>query len=148
LNAKHDGTILDYPEKPEKGYVYQKIINNYVGNLVLDYRVPYVFGEMPFVYLKYRPVNNRFSNTNSFVNIEHTNKIFSESELKKINKFCVLMGLEFGELDILRDNLSQKIYILDVNNTPSGPPNHIKRADYWRALDLIKLAIVKNFLRK
>jgi hypothetical protein len=58
------------------------------------------------------------------------------------------MGLEFGELDILRDNLSQKIYILDVNNTPSGPPNHIKKGDYWKALDLIKVTIVKNFLRK
>ena len=33
------------------------------------------------------------------------------------------MGIDYGELDILRDNNDGRIYIVDANNTPSGPPN-------------------------
>lgn len=32
------------------------------------------------------------------------------------------MGLDYGELDILRNNLDGRIYVVDVNKTLWGPP--------------------------
>jgi hypothetical protein len=32
------------------------------------------------------------------------------------------MGLDYGELDAVRDAASGRLYVLDVNNTPFGPP--------------------------
>jgi hypothetical protein len=138
LNSKHDGIILSSPEIPEKGYVYQKIINNTVKkNLVVDLRVPFIMGVIPLVYLKYRPLNNRFSNINSHVRLASVNQIFSKDEIKKIKNFSTLINLDYGEIDILRDKNDKRIYIVDVNPTPSGPPNHINKKDFNKALFLM-----------
>jgi len=122
LNAKHDGVILTKAQKPRKGFVYQKIINNQEKSMVVDFRAPFIIGVIPFVYLKYRPLKIRFSNTNMHI---------------KIYKFCKLMGADYGELDILRNKDDGNIYIIDVNNTPSGPPNHLDDTDSWKALNII-----------
>ncbi len=137
LNAMHDGVVLTVPKKPQRGYVYQKVVNNQIKDTVLDFRAPFIIGTIPFVYLKYRPVETRFSNTNRYAKITNTKNVFSQNEIEKIRKFCKLMGLDYGELDILRDNDDKRIYIVDVNNTPSGPPNHIQKGDYWKALTII-----------
>ena len=37
LNSLHNGVVLDHPEKPQKGFVYQTLINTEVNdNLKLD----------------------------------------------------------------------------------------------------------------
>jgi len=46
--------------------------------------------------------------------------------------------LDYGELDVLRDNDNGKIYIVDVSNTPWGPPNNISNKE--GKIALIKLA--------
>lgn len=148
LNAKHDGKIYTKLQTPKNGYVYQKVINNQLEDMILDFRVPYIMGTIPFVYLKYRPLKTRFSNTNSYVNLSTTKEIFSNSEIVKISKFCKLMGVDYAELDILRDGDNGKIYIADVNNTPSGPPNHIQKRDYWKALALISNTFLEKVERK
>lgn len=141
LNALHKGEVADGPlEEGElkEGMVYQKEIDNKTEDeLVLDYRVPIHGNEIPLVYLKYRPVANRFSNENNFVRLKNTSDIFNDNELKKILYFAGEMGIDYGELDILRDK-DNKIYIVDVNSAPWGPPNGLPLKDQKEALVILK----------
>lgn len=124
INAVHDGTIVECPiEKPDPGYIYQKLINNKANEqFIEDLRVPIFKDYIPFVYIKNRPVDTRFASYNSNVSITETEKILSKEEVNKILLFCHEMGLDYGELDVLRDRDDKKIYIVDANNTPGGPP--------------------------
>jgi len=129
-NALHKGRIIECPAKLHEGdFVYQKLIRNEVKDgLVEDMRVPIFGNKTPFVYLKYRSVENRFvdrKHTNKKATIIEVSKVLSLSELKDIYLFCEAIGLDYGELDILRDREDGRIYIVDANNTPSGPTSSI-----------------------
>ncbi|MBN2410099.1 hypothetical protein JXQ31_00310 [candidate division KSB1 bacterium] len=130
-NAMHDGRIVHCPvpaESVRTDCVYQKVIDNTVENgFVLDYRIPVHGGRIPLVYLKYRPQQTRFSNLNDHVELEETSAIFSEREQLDILKFAKAMGIEYGEFDVLRDNKEGRIYIVDANMTPWGPPNGLPK---------------------
>lgn len=138
-NAQHDGRMIQCPV-PESsvnpGCVYQRIINNKSrDNQVRDLRMAIHGDQIPLIYLKYRPARTRFSNTNTRVELGKPNNLFSNEELKKIRRFTKELGLEYGELDVLRDNDSGQIYIVDANLTPWGPPNGLSFEDQKRALE-------------
>ena len=141
-NATHDGQVLDCPlPEIEPGYIYQRIINNEVdGDLVEDIRVPVFRSQIPFVYLKYRKRSDRFSNANEYAKVADVHTQFSQEELEQIRLFCRAMGLDYGEIDVLRDRDDHRIYIVDVNPTPWGPPNHIDKADRRIALERMAAA--------
>ena len=44
------------------------------------------------------------------------------------------MEVDFCEFDVLRHKGNQKIYIIDVNKTPYGPPEPLNRKDKVIAL--------------
>lgn len=124
INSKRDGEIVDWPCKIEDGFVYQKIINNVVEAsstpLVVDYRT-FVWGKsIPYVYAKYRDVADRFGKSQTYGELCVTSKIFTQEEQGKIIDFARRMNLDFGELDILRDNDDGKIYIVDCNRETAG----------------------------
>lgn len=124
-NAAHDGTVLQGPIKaPGDDYVYQRLINNTSDGLAVDLRVP-IFGEdIPFVRVKYRPISKRFDHAGrSQVNddVNPTDEVLSPTEQSRILALCRAMGLNYGELDVLRDRDTGRIYVVDVNNTPTGP---------------------------
>jgi len=148
-NATHDGSILTGPiQSPIATMVYQRLIDNTSSDdfFVIDYRVPIYKMKIPFVYYKYRPITSRFSNKNSRVELHTSEDTFSQDELQKILLFCDKIGLDFGELDILRDQKTGKIYIVDVNPTPSGPPNHSTRRDYIYAIKTLSTCFKDSFL--
>lgn len=145
-NAKHDGVIIECPAEPEKGFVYQKIINNQDGDIVLDLRAPVINNKIPFVYKKYRSASRRFENINISVAMVPVEEVFTPQEVKNILAFSKQFGLDYGELDILRDNGDGKLYIVDVNNTPSGPPNHIPKDQYKLAINEIARTFQAEFL--
>ena len=122
-NGIHDAKIHTGPVPAAPGRVYQKLVDNKTKDgTVLDYRCPTVFGDIPLVFLKERPVNKRFANLNTRVRITDTADCFSAEELSKIKAFCAAMQLDWGGLDILRDAKDGRIYIVDVNKTDMGPP--------------------------
>jgi len=140
-NASHDGRVLNGPLKPAEllsGRVYQKAIDNSsnIDGLIVDHRMPVIAGVIPLVYLKYRPQQTRFSNKNSFAKLEKVETVFSSSELEKISLMVKEMGLDYGEVDVLRDK-DGRIYVVDVNNTPHGPPNGLPNAEAKTALAMM-----------
>ena len=44
------------------------------------------------------------------------------------------MHLDYGELDVLRNRDDGLLYIVDVNPTPWGPPNHLSRQETAHAI--------------
>jgi hypothetical protein len=142
-NALHEGEIINCPmEDIEENAVYQKVINNELEDgTVVDMRVP-IFGEkVPFVYLKYRPIDKRFidrTHSNLRAKIVKTADVLNLQEIDKIIEFCKKLGLDYGEIDVLRDKDDSRIYIVDANNTPSGPTSCISNQDEKAAV--LKLA--------
>lgn len=147
-NAAHDGVILHAPLGAiEPGYVYQRVIDNSTGDgYVCDIRVPFIGGEVPFCYLKRRPIERRFDNKNTAVRLQSVEQSFSREEVERLQRFCMAIGLDYGELDVLRDNGDGRIYVVDVNNTPDGPPNHLAAAEADEALDRMAATFARVFL--
>ena len=145
INAKHDGQIIDAPvQTVEEGYIYQILIDNsHSDHLVKDIRVPVVGEVLDFAYIKLREISERFKNTTINTQLEDIYQLFSKKELGQINAFCKKLNLEYGELDILRNNNDQKIYIVDINNTPQGPPANTSKKDAQVALNKIGEALLK-----
>ncbi len=133
-NALHEGRTIECPTQVrDRNVVYQKLIRNETEDgLVEDMRVP-VFGDRtPFVYLKYRSVKDRFVDrvhTNTKAKIAEVREVLSEEELKNIHRFCANIGMDYGEIDVLRDRTDGRIYIVDANNSPSGPPSPISYSE-------------------
>lgn len=146
-NFAHDGRVIQCPVLfMEKGYVYQRVVDNTVEqSFVKDIRIPVIGDKIPFVYLKYRAIDQRFSAINTRVCVVGSRKVLTKMEQENIILFSRRMGLDYGELDAARDNKDGQLYIFDVNNTPSGPPNHISRWGYARALRSLSTAFEKSF---
>ncbi len=151
VNAAHDGRIFECPISSSKvleEMVYQKAIDNTTRDgMVVDYRVPVHGEKIPLIYLKYRPYETRFSNRNSYVYIAEPEVIFTDDELQNIISFASKMGIDFGEFDILRDNKDDRMYIVDANNTPFGPPNGLTGFQELEALHRMA-ASFKNLLNQ
>jgi hypothetical protein len=139
-NALHDGKIMMCPLKGvRRDFVYQKVINNAVGEkTVQDIRVPVFRNRIPFVYLKDRPAEERirFRKFNKATMVP-VSSIISGDEKEKILAFTEKFGLDYGEVDVLRDNDDGRLYIIDVNNTPFGPPKHLHPDLSWQALKIM-----------
>ena len=148
-NAEHDGAMISCPvstRDPDK--IYQRVLNNQVDEkTVLDLRVPVIGKTIPFVYLKYRTIDDRFSNTNDYAEIATPEDVFSDDELKAILRLADEMRMDYGELDVLRDGPGGRVYVIDANNTPSGPPNHLREGQGSIAIRLMAAALVKEFVQ-
>lgn len=124
-NGKHDGCIVECPlAAPARDRVYQRLIDNtFDGAEFIDIRTPVVGGRIPFVYLKRRTQDLRFSNENHRVDLVEADAMLSKPEQAQIAAFAGAMSMDFGGLDVLRDRGDGRIYIVDANKTDMGPPS-------------------------
>jgi hypothetical protein len=135
--STHDGRVIECPiPVADPALAYEVLVDNRAagGDAVLDLRVPVIGGEIPFVYLKYRPLSTRFSNTNSAVALAEPEDVLLDGELERLAAFCRGMGLDLGELDVLRDRGSGRVYVVDANRPAWGPPGPMRVADAVRAV--------------
>lgn len=123
-NATHDGLVLKGPidvDDYDPDYAYEVLVNNTVAdNTVVDMRIAVVGNELPLAWLRYRPISTRFSNK-SRVELVQPDDILSNEEIRLIILYARKMGVDFAEMDILRDSNSKQIFIVDVNPTPCAP---------------------------
>lgn len=145
-NGRHDGNIVDGPQDPQPGIVYQKVVNNETDDgHVADLRCPTLFGRPLLVYIKERPVDKRFRNMNARARIEKPEDIFSGKELALISQYCQKMHLDFGGIDVLRDKNSGQIYIVDVNKTDMIPLI-LPLKEKLRAMDIMAKAFIEDLI--
>ena len=134
-----------------KNHTYQKLVNYTCKEdpeILYELRVP-IFGNIiPFVFFKKREKSLRFTCKNIEVEIATGRKYLSEKEMKKILLYCRRIGLEYGEVDVLRSDSDNNIYIIDVNNTPHWPPNNLSEVDKNIALNLFWNSFLEIFYPK
>jgi hypothetical protein len=122
VNACHDGTVFNEPSAPVEGFVYQRLIDSRVDDKhTEDLRLTYMRGLIELCVRKIRPIELRFTDPPRSSSIERTCSFISPDERERINTMCRTMGLDYGELDCLRDRSDGRIYVVDVNRTPTGP---------------------------
>jgi len=130
-NAMHDGQVVECPvENPEPGFVYQKLLDNMAENQMhKDIRIPVIAGQIPYVFLQYRLPENRFSIAKA-AEMKPVDQILSKKEQELIVKLGNALGLEFGEMDVIRHQEDGYLYVIDVNNTPSTRARLFKKKEF------------------
>jgi len=117
-NAVRDGRVLDCPVAGrEEGMVDQRLIDAEVDGIQEELRTSVILGEIPQVKIFHkRFAQRRWLSTT----LAEPEAVFSADERHRILEVCARLGLDFGELDILRSRSEGKLYILDANKTPAG----------------------------
>lgn len=145
-NSLHDAVILNKPENPQKGYVYQLLVNTKVDDELVEIRLPVIGTTIPLAYLKHHPLRGQFDGINKRIKMVRVEDVVAPDEYTKILAFCREFGLDYGELDVLRDIDTKRLYIVDANNTPAGPPYLLSLWDYAKALQIMSDAFQQSFL--
>ena len=124
---KHDenaigGVIVECPlSSVDPRFVHQRLIDARQGDRTIEYRVPVVLNSVPLVYLQHKDIpEHRIKTATRQAHVAEVADLFRSDEIERILEFSRLLGMDFGELDILRDKDDGKIYILDANKTPGG----------------------------
>lgn len=119
LNALHDARILVGPlPSRREGCVYQRLIGRRRGDFVEEFRIPVVGNRIPFVLLKYKRPPERLA-LSIRGTIAAAQSVLDETEIERLLAFSRGMGINFGELDVIRDDGDGRLHLLDANNTPS-----------------------------
>lgn len=145
-NAVHDGKVIAFPiAEADRRKVYQILIDNEVGEaFVEDIRLCTLRGKPLVCYLKHREKASRFGNANRSAQlVDDVRDVLSAGELALVETFCKAAYFDYGGLDILRDGKTMKIYIVDANNTPRGPPKELPDDQRDEALRRIGDAFVE-----
>lgn len=120
-NALHGGRILTGPlTQRRKGYTYQRLVDCRIDGKIHQLRVVVTGPRLALAYEKWRPEPEWFSGTR--ISIPHPPQdLFSAEEQALLLRFAAAMDLEYGELDVLRDEPTGLIYVVDANRTPTRP---------------------------
>lgn len=146
-NARHDGRVVRPPISPEPGVVYQRLIDTADPRGVLEeLRVVVVGDALPVVYVKRRPASDRFGQGPATARLAGALDVMDADEAAGILRVCAHMGLEMGELDVLRDRADGRLYVVDANRTPWGPPRALGRGAASRAVALQARALADRWL--
>jgi len=149
LNAAHDGRVIEGPMQPLPDKTYQVLVDNEIeGGLVEDLRCCICGGKPAIVFRKRREIGRRFLNENAEVVLDTPENCYSADEITTISRFAEEIGLEWGGVDVLRDNASGKIYIVDANKTDMGPPVALKLGDKLKSTRRMAKAFVAAFAPK
>ncbi len=139
---------------PKPGFVYQKIIDNEVNeDYIADLRILIFGGDIPFIIDKWIPKVRRYKKPTK-TNLEYkyhrkdTSEVLSKEEQVKVIEMAKKMGLDYGEMDILRDNNDGKIYIVDVNRTPTMTIKRFSEEEQKKVYTDLKHYFTKNFMDK
>lgn len=106
--------------------VYKRWIDTRISpDTIRDFRVIIIGGEVVYLiekHLDYTSVSHPKKGKKFEVYGHDTmDKFFSREEQNNIQEFINLMGIDFAELDVLRDNSTGLMYIIDANSVPAGP---------------------------
>ena len=126
LQGDKSGRVFSENQKPRSGFVYQRLINNVVNGYRIDYRVYVINQEIVWIREKWK---NRIIEP-GLIKSRPAHEAFSYEERRKILDFCEVIGMDYGELDILREDAKGKLYIVDVNDIPGVRKGETKQPEY------------------
>jgi hypothetical protein len=141
-NGLHDGRLVQCPSARVEGKAYQRVIKTEgVDGWAYDLRTACVGRRPVVVFLKQKPASARFSIQNTSVVVKAPEDVFSPEEIAQLCHFCDVMQLDWGGLDVLREQESGRLYVVDVNKTDTGPAVVLSWRDRARATTLLSAAL-------
>lgn len=138
-NYTYEGRILQGPlhaDQMRSDRVYQRFVDTRDGSEAVDLRVPIYGGRIPIAYEKRRPMAGDLKDW-ATAQIRRPEEALSAEERDQLVAFADVIGLDYGEVDVLRDISDGRIYVVDVNNTPAGPPKQMSNAEIYEALEIL-----------
>lgn len=120
INGVHDGQIVNGPlAQSAPGCVYQHPVDSWVRDGVSeDLRCVFVGDRIVQVFRKEKAKAARFQAQYLRTDLRDPDETFTLDEQALIGRFCAVLGLDFGSIDILRDySDGGRLYIVDVNKT-------------------------------
>ena len=119
-NGMHDGRLLQGPLRRRRaGLVYERFVDTIVDGHARAQRTFVVGGASPLVFDIRRPRDNPFDGVDE-VATRSPADVYSTAELVLVLRFAEAIGMEYGEIDVVRDKGSGLIYAIDANRTPLG----------------------------
>lgn len=129
-NYRHDGVVVEGPiAAPRPDRVYQVCVDAREDDAFVDYRTHVSGGEIPVVYRKTKPLGRERFTEITGGSLVDPEAVYSAEERRGLVGLCEEMGADFAELDVLRDTATSRIYVVDVNVTPSGPKRGLVARD-------------------
>lgn len=122
-NAVRHGFVVDCPQPSiEEDWVYQRLIETRRNGLQVEYRTPVILGEIPLVYVSERdyPTSDIRDCKRHTLTPVPTENVFNANEVANILAFSNEIGMDMGELDIMRSTEDGGVYIIDANKTAAG----------------------------
>lgn len=146
-NGAHDARLLQGPlTSIEPGYVYQRCVDFETPKGFAEWRVYIVGARVVAAHVMYMAVDDRFNLRRSATEISVVSEVFSQAEIRNIERFASLMHLDFGALDVLRDSKDGRIYVCDCNNTPTGPTKRLGLRDQFKVVRQVTEAFEATYL--
>jgi hypothetical protein len=128
MNGVRGGQIVTGPLRSTRRHtVYQRLIDSRAAGRIHTLRPMVLDGRLLVVYTKSRAEPDWFAGPEE-VGVVSPQATFSAAEQRALLEFCARIGLDYGELDVLRDNDTGLIYVVDANRTPIRPRG-LARAD-------------------
>jgi hypothetical protein len=97
------------------------------------------------VYLKYKSFKDPLALSIRGTITEPT-AVLEPAEIAALLALARAMGTDFAELDVIRHHADQRIYVLDVNNTPSLRFVGVTSRDRQSIIDRLAVAFDEVFL--
>jgi hypothetical protein len=134
-NALHAGQIVTGPiAARRKGWSYQKLVDCRIDGQIHQMRAMVADGHLALAYEKWRPEPEWFQGTR--ISVPRTpDELFSRTEQELLLRFSAAINMDYGELDILRDEPTGKLYVVDANRTPTRP-HQLPEKEWARVYDL------------
>jgi hypothetical protein len=151
-NSTRETQLLRCPISALDGnFVYQMVIDNRVPgtHLVMDYRLVIMGHTIPVAFRVYRPLSARFDGEEDVAaELVEVKEILTTAELERTFRFTDSIGLDYGELDVLRDDDTKRLYIVDANKTPFGPPYKLSSSEKRIAIRKMADAFWHGFIER
>jgi hypothetical protein len=120
-NGRRGGRVVDGPLSTlAPRTVYQRLVDTRVGDRVLQIRPVILSGRIVLVYEKWRPYPQWFKGPELTIP-KTVADFFTTDEVDRLVRFAAAIGLDYGELDVVRDGRDGRIYVVDANRTPVRP---------------------------
>jgi len=124
---KQDIDRRTYPSKSGEPHVrmYVKMIDTRIDTeTIRDFRISVMGGSVVALFEKHLGNGSFFhpykENKFEVYPFDSMDPYFTRDEIRKTHFFINDMGIDFAEIDILRDNSTGLMYIIDVNPVPAG----------------------------
>jgi hypothetical protein len=147
-NGLHDGRLVQCPTARLEGKSYQRVIKTEgADGWATDLRTACVGGKPIVVFVKKKPAEARFSIQNTSVVVKTPDEVFSPAEIAQLERFCAEMKLDWAGLDVLREHVTGRLYVVDVNKTDTGPAVVLNWNDRAKATTLLSDALREMIVR-